>query len=866
MTSPKAQPHPLLVAELADRAEVCTLVEAALEETVAFVHLSELPTTDAEHLIELRSPDLSGPVPLFAIPAGEASGGLVPLLLRPRSPEHAPALRQFVDRLQVTLAHRPRGSGTVASGAPRPPEASGTALSQAVAPLPADEAEEEERTSLLDTELVGRLVGSGRYRIETLLGAGGMGRVYAARHVLLDQPAAVKVLRSTFRSSEEFAKRFHREALAASKLDHPNVMRVMDFGEEPDGLLYLVMELLQGKDLAHVLLEEKVLPAERALELMAQTCAGLAAAHAAGVVHRDMKPENIFLVDRIDDDGVPVETVKVCDFGLATMHQGGPGARGEPGASIDGTPHYMAPEQCQGLPADGRADVYGCGIILFELLTGAVPFDDEDPMRILGMHVSAPAPAPSSKNPAVPQRLDAIVLRALAKAPEARYASVRDLREDLLLALDLLRNAPRSRSMSGRPKQEWWEAAAPVSIQNAPASPAAVSVPAPAPKSVSPPSSTSRARTPDAQLDDAPPDLEARMTALAGQPGAVLSRIASLTELPRYRASLATLVHGVPLLSARGDRKTVHAVLAWVAREAGSDAPSLETRRGLAARAREKALTAAVLAELAQEAVEGASELQNGAALVLAAAGAAGAAALCTLRTEGTALSPRARPRFVTVLKGVPGGAEPLARALATLEPDMADPAVLEDLLRAVPETLDTGLAAAVRRFVGKGPPRVRRVAVTALPAVAGMAARQSLYEALADEDDGVRIQTLAGLRRLRIVDRPVAERIGALFASGSGGEELRAAAAAALGEADASARTAASLLLLREIEPRTRSLVDRFRGDSASSNDLVVEAVARALVAIGGDGGREAIARRASASRGELADKLRKMLATGGS
>src|SRR5687767_398068 len=163
--------------------------------------------------------------------------------------------------------------------------------------------------------LLGRVV-AGKYEIESLLGGGGMGKVYRARHRALDKVIAIKVLHAVYQTDQKFAQRFQREARAASKLDHPNGMQVLDFGVEPDGLLYIAMELLAGKDLHKVLLSEGLPSLERTVTIMAQVCAALQAAHDQGIVHRDMKPENVVVVPKVSDDGTTIDLVKACDFGI----------------------------------------------------------------------------------------------------------------------------------------------------------------------------------------------------------------------------------------------------------------------------------------------------------------------------------------------------------------------------------------------------------------------------------------------------------------------------------------------------------------------------------------------------------------------
>src|SRR5882757_8325358 len=213
-----------------------------------------------------------------------------------------------------------------------------------------------------------------KYRLEARLGIGGMGTVYRARHVLIDRPVAIKVLNPRFVEDEAARTRFRREARAAGRLQHANAVTVTDFGESHDGYVYLVMELLEGRTLRDVLAKEAPLDAARAVSLMMQISAAVAAAHDAGIIHRDLKPANIFIVQRAE---VPA-LVKVLDFGIAKvaadfLDEDDHLTLTQVGAMI-GTPRYMSPEQCSGSPLTAAADVYSLGVILYEMLTGTVPF------------------------------------------------------------------------------------------------------------------------------------------------------------------------------------------------------------------------------------------------------------------------------------------------------------------------------------------------------------------------------------------------------------------------------------------------------------------------------------------------------------
>jgi serine/threonine-protein kinase len=268
----------------------------------------------------------------------------------------------------------------------------------------------------------------GRYRIETILGEGGMGIVYLARHKVIDKRVAVKILRSDFARQKDITDRFLQEARAASSIGNPHIVDISDFGGLPDGSTYFVMEWLDGVPLSKLTRERKPIPPTTLVPIAQQIADGLAAAHAAGIVHRDLKPDNLFLVRH----GSATDFVKILDFGVAKVLNDASKKETRAGA-LFGTPHYMSPEQAAGTPVDARTDVYALGVILYEMASGRLPFDSDNLMGILTQHMfKAPVPIRTYEACAsVPASLEAIIMKALSKHPDQRYATMQALSEDL---------------------------------------------------------------------------------------------------------------------------------------------------------------------------------------------------------------------------------------------------------------------------------------------------------------------------------------------------------------------------------------------------------------------------------------------------
>lgn len=262
-----------------------------------------------------------------------------------------------------------------------------------------------------------------RYEIIKTIGEGGMANVYLANDTILDRKVAIKVLRGDLSNDEKFIRRFKREALSVSNLSHPNIVEVYDVGEE-DGNYYIVMEYIEGKTLKQLLQKRGALTLNEVIDIMTQLTDGLAHAHEAYIIHRDIKPQNIM----IEDNGL----VKITDFGIAMALNSTQLTQTN---SVMGSVHYLPPEQANGKGSTVKSDIYSLGILMYELLTGSVPFKGDTAVEIALKHMKEKIPSIRKQNPTIPQSVENIVLKAIAKNPKNRYDNVRDMYKDLQTAL-----------------------------------------------------------------------------------------------------------------------------------------------------------------------------------------------------------------------------------------------------------------------------------------------------------------------------------------------------------------------------------------------------------------------------------------------
>lgn len=804
MSDPVDALLPVLVAELADESERRSVLDLAAARATALVALVDAPVDASLHVLECTTPDHAEPLLVLAEPLGGPTEHGFPLRLHPYdSPPERPSAPL----------------GPAAPGAPALPSVRVTRSRPATLTKHhtldlLNEPRPGARAQGAPEDLIGRELG-GKLLVETLVGIGGMGAVYRARHKQLGIPVAVKVLREDFRSDLQFCARFHAEALVLSQLDHPNLVRVIDYGQEPDGLLYLAMEFLEGIELQDLLLKSGTLPLPRIVDLGMQISAALGHAHMRGIVHRDVKPSNIVLVNAADDDGKPVNIVKVCDFGIAA-HTGA--------SDLLGTPAYMSPEQCSGGQLDGRSDIYSLGVIVYELATGQLPFSSDDGAEVVAMQRDDAPPPPSSVHN-IDRRLEALILRMLAKSPDDRPRSMRHLRGELreLMRPPSLKlhdvGAGRNDRASGPPPAE----GAPNATSIGPGRrPAPVPVLSTAQMKAVPDGralATQLAREPLATLRDKLETAEG----FASEAQALAAAMASMLE-QRELAALAQVVAGL--------------------RSVGAD-PTDSARAELAVRL---VRTLQDPARLAPIAVQALADDGEAATALLGSLGLAAAHALYATRL-GAHATPTVRARFVSAMRAVGVASWPLVTAAlvrnAPGDNEEYDERLAEDVLHSIPLVADDDVGGVVAKYLRWGGSPVRRAAIPPLVASWGARARPLLLAALLnDPDEDTRIKAVRGLRDLRAIDEHVVRKSEEILSTapsdstsvtGNAGNAIRVAVAEALAEARDDARALAAAALRRTLAPKG-GLFGKLRSRAPSAPGPVVIAMACSYVAIGGD------------------------------
>ena len=295
--------------------------------------------------------------------------------------------------------------------------------------------------SMLNDPLLGRVI-DGKYRVDAKIGAGGMATIYRAMRLHIGDAVAIKMLLVQLLREPQFAERFRREAQVAASLKHPNVVAIHDFGVSGDGIIYLVMELVEGRDLRAFIHDLAPVEPKLAAEIIREVCAALDEAHRRHVVHRDVKPANVMVAS------TPAgHRVKVLDFGIASLRTGSAGAALTQTGMLLGTPAYTSPEQWLGEELDGRADIYSLGVVLFEMLCGVVPFNSPIATAVAMQHVQQTPPPLRVLNASISPAVEAVVLRALAKQREDRFQTAREFAEALANAVDASRPSPHAETL-----------------------------------------------------------------------------------------------------------------------------------------------------------------------------------------------------------------------------------------------------------------------------------------------------------------------------------------------------------------------------------------------------------------------------------
>jgi serine/threonine protein kinase len=747
--SARAAPLPVLTTRVLERRERGYLAWVAVAGEIAELPLESAPRESCTHTLNIRVQGSDTPLVVLAEPAGSPTGSGFPLRLRPVDDAQEAALRAEL---------------FAGSNAPSPE----LIEAPATAPPPSP------------SSLTGQTLGDGRFVLEERIGGGASGEVYRAVHAVLRRPVALKVLHPSLQSSSEYCARFYGEALAASRLDHRNVLRVIDYGQEPNGMLYIVMELLQGQSLQHELDAGGRLSELRIVDLVAQACAGLAHAHDAGVVHRDIKPDNIVVVRGRDDDGRETDLVKVCDFGIAHWTQPKGQEVGAPDSSqVVGTPAYMAPEQIQNERVDARTDVYALGVILYELATGHLPFESDDPMTILRAHMVEDPPPPSVHLPSITPGLERVILKALQKEPERRQSDARALRAELRRLVEGAGSNP-----SGQlPK---------VTVTTALAA----------------------------------ADFEKTTTD-------TLAKLRDADESVRAE-SYGALEETLRSALVEGRVKLARELALWLEQrtsESGVASSELDLARHALDVLREPEAASALAMNIFDGKVarnEDALELLRGAPIA--------STLIDVRRTRPPSLELRAN--FVAMLRAL--GEPALSVIVAALEPLTAlatrsDEAFAEDLLRAVPDVRSDSAGDLTKRFVRLDkPPALGAAALHATTMVWGSRATPLLVGALDASHDELRSTALGELQRLDAVDDAVIERLGGILVMMDAGDQLKQSAAAAFAAATAESRPRAIAGVTAKLSPAR----------AAREDARVLVALARSLHALDASGARAVLDR----------------------
>ena len=821
---------PVITTRRPDRRDRGYLAWVAVAGEVAQLPLETAPIDASTHVLEIYVDGFDDPLVVIAEPVGPPDAhGAFPLRLSPLDEAHADALRQ---ELFGAAAAAGAGTGEEEPPVPSPRE------TPSLGPLTPMAAFEVKRASTepppLSTShvaalsrttggygplsasrrapgsLTGRALAEGRFVLELLLGGGASGEVYRAIHTVLRRPVAVKVLHPSLQYSQDYCARFYAEALAASQLDHRNVLRILDYGQEPDGILYIVMELLEGRNLEQILGADGPLPLDRIVNLVSQSCAGLGHAHDAGVVHRDIKPENVVVVERKDDEGKITELAKVCDFGIAHWVPETQRELGDDDATlvklpdskkVVGTPAYMAPEQIRNEPVDARTDVYALGVLLYELATGRLPFTSERPMEVLMMHVMERPKAPSKIVTGLDPDFERVILKALEKEPKNRHLNVRELRADLRALVD-----DDWSSGSGQYRR--------ASIKMMPVA-----------------------------------------TDFATNTAEALGNLTTLDEKSRG-AAIQALGDAMRTAVSNANVRLARDLFGWLQERMNDPGLRVDEREELD-RALRVLRDPAPARSFAGHLLAGKIDRPEDVFPILAVAGPVAARSLLEAR-RAQPPSLETRARFVQYVRATGPGALPVI--LGGLEPLVAlttrsDETLADDLLRAAPDVRsDVGGELAVR-FVRADKPALAVVALKAVVGFWGPRAHALILGVLDSTIDPVRIAAVEALQRLRTLDDWAIERLGRILLGHSPASlELRVAAANVLALAPFESRSRVVAFLHERLLPANQGLVGSLMKALGGQKEdgRVVVALARSLATLD-PGGARIVLDRVIGARPEL-------------
>ena len=813
-------PLPVITTRRADRRDRGYLAWVAVANEIAHLPLDSAPIDASPHALEIHVDGFDEPLVVIAEPTGAPTDEGFPLRLSPLDDEHADRLRREL------FGGEPAAESSPPPSIPRPDSFAPSARrTMSEPPISLGHAEALSRaTNGMSTlsrrapgSLTGRVIGDGRFSLEGLIGAGASGEVYRGVHTALRRAIAVKVLHPSLQQSQDYCARFYSEALAASQLDHRNVLRIIDYGQEPDGLLFIVMELLDGESLQEILDRSGPLPLERLVDLVSQACAGLAHAHDAGVVHRDIKPENIVVVKRRDDEGSTVELVKVCDFGIAHWstgtldrpigdHEDTIATRPDT-SKVVGTPAYMAPEQIRNDPVDARADVYALGVVLYELATGRLPFDSELPMEVLSHHLNLAPPRPSSIKSDIDPELERVILAAMEKDPEKRCPSARVLRVDLRELVD-----------------DDWSASTGqfrrVSIRNA------------------------------ASAED-----------FLKNPVEGIGLLATAPDDRSRRMLLDAAAEAIRTCIEEGNPKIARDLLAWLQPRSVDMAASPEEREQV-----ERTLRVfrdpQLMGVLAGHVLDAKIARVDEAAPLLGAGGPVAARALLDGRRSRPP-SLDTRGRFVAAMRTVGAASLPVVTGALEAIAGLAtrnEEVLADDLLRSMPDTMSETAGEITVRFVRVDKPSLGALALATTAALWGRRAHPLLLGVLDSPSDPMRVVAIEALERLGAIDDWTVDRLARIIAAGPhAGDDLRVTAAEALSYATPEARPRAIAFLTQRLQPQgfVTSVLQAF---SQREPAAVVGALARALVKLDASGARIVLEKLASA-RPELRADLERAI-----